>query len=141
MAQYNLEMCRRLKIHCENGKSLESFPAHIGVSPKVIEDWFHQYPEFKEAVETAPCWELYYWEMNLIHALKNLDKDSINISKVKIEKLSKVVSSPTRKNTYSNLRENKTSNQISASSGDLIKDLSLLLNSDPDRKSLKSRRN
>lgn len=140
MVEYSPELCDKLKIHCETGKSLESFPARIGVSPKLIEEWFHEYPEFKEAVETAPCWELYYWEMALITALTRGDRESINISKVKLEKLSKLVTSPSRKNTYSNLKEQKGSKNNSISSGDLVKDLSLLLR-ESDKKTFKGKRN
>lgn len=123
---YSRELCEKLKIHCKNGKSLESFCAHIGVSPKIIEDWYLEYPEFKESVEMAPCYELYYWEMELIRALTNKDKEVITVARTKLEKLSKFVTSPSRKTTYSGLKEPKASKENKASTGDLVQDYTLL---------------
>lgn len=134
--QYSPEICDKLKVHCENGKSLESFCAHIGVSPKIIEEWFLEYAEFKEAVEMAPCYEMYYWEMELIRALGRADRETINVAKGKLERLSKLVSSPSRKNTYSNLKEPKASKNAVASSGDLVEDFTLLFGDTKNKKAI-----
>lgn len=123
---YSPEICDKLKIHCENGKSLESFCAHIGVSPKIIIKWYEDYPEFKEAVELAPCLEIYYWEMTLIRALARGEKESINVSKSRLEKLEKYVMSPLKKNTYKNLKEPKLTADTMSSTGDLVQDFDLL---------------
>lgn len=127
MTSYKPDFCSRLKVHCENGKSLESFCAAINVSPKVITEWYLEYPEFREAVEMAPCLELLYWEMQIIGALAKGDKESIAVAKNRLDHLAKYVVSPLKKNTYSDLKELNPNKQHIAS-GDLVKDLNLLMN-------------
>ena len=125
MVNYKPEFCEQLKRHCENGKSLESFCAVLRISPKVISEWYLEYSEFKEAVEMAPCLELLYWEHTLIRAIERRDKDSINLAKSRLDNLAKYVISPLKKNTYIDLKETNQNKQV-ATSGDLVKDLSLL---------------
>ncbi len=125
MTAYDNRYCEQLKVHCENGKSLESFCAVLRVSPKVMTEWFLEYPEFQEAVEMAPCIELLYWEMTMVRAMQHKDKESMNIAKSKIDYLSKLVTSPIKKNTFNDLKEVNVQKQ-SSSSGDLVKDLYLL---------------
>lgn len=122
---YKPDLCEKLKIHCENGKSLESFCAVIRVSPKVITEWYLEYPDFKEAVEMAPCLELYFWEATMIRALTNKDKESLLVAKSKLDNLSKYVISPLKKNTYNDLKDTSNNKQV-LSSGDLVKDMNLL---------------
>jgi len=125
MTSYKPEYCEQLLTHCDSGRSLESFCALIRVSPKVIEDWYAEHTEFKEAMEMAPCLELLYWEMTMVRALQNRDKDSINVAKSKLDQLSKYVVSPLKKLTYKNLKESDVNKSVT-SSGDLVRDWKLL---------------
>lgn len=126
MTFYKEDYCEQLKIHCENGKSLESFCAVLRVSPKIISEWYNDHFEFREAVDMAPCLELLYWEMTMVRALQNKDKESINVAKSKLDNLSKYVISPLKKNTYVDLKETNI-NKSTTSSGDLVKDYRLLM--------------
>jgi len=127
MAAYKPEYCERLRNHCENGRSLESFCALEGVrvSPKTISEWYNEHPEFRDAVDMAPCLELLYWEMQMTTALVNKEKETINVAKSKLDNLSKYVISPLKKNTYSDLKENTLSTS-NISSGDAVKDFHIL---------------
>lgn len=125
MFDYDPLQCENIKLHCQSGKSLESFCAKIGVSPKTINQWYLEYPEFKEAVEMCPCIELLYWEEQLICALEKRDKDSLSIIKSRIDNLLKYVTSPIKKETYNDFKEDTSISKIKGS-GDLIKDFNLL---------------
>src|SRR5271165_7575344 len=125
MVDYRPEFCERLILHCENGKSLESFCATLRISPKVISEWYMEYPDFKEAVEMSPCLELLYWEQEMVKALRDRDKETIGVAKNRLDNLAKYVVSPLKKNTYITLKESDQNKQ-SMTSGDLVKDLTLL---------------
>ena len=127
MFDYSPEQCDAIKFHCKNGNSLESFCAKIGVSPKVINEWYQEYPDFKEAVEMCPCLELYYWENELKKALENCEKEVLPLIKSRIDILLKYVTSPIKKETYSNFKEDTSKSVKQKSTGDLIKDYHLLL--------------
>ena len=122
---YKPSYCLSIKDHCRLGKSLESFCASVGVSPKVINQWYNEYPDFKDAIEMAPCLELLYWEEQLLLCLEKRDRDSLQIIKSRIDNLMKYVASPIKKETYNNLRE-EVGQQKVKSTGDLIKDFNLL---------------
>jgi hypothetical protein len=125
MSLYKPEYCEQLLTHCDSGRSLESFCALIRVSPKVISEWYNDFTDFKEAVDMAPCLELLYWEMTMVRALQNRDKDSINVAKSKLDHLAKYIVSPLKKSTYGDLKENNINKSVK-STGDLVKDLDLL---------------
>lgn len=127
MRTYKHEYCEQLRIHCENGKSLESFCAALGVSPKIISEWYNEHQEFQDAVDMAPCLELLYWEMTMVRALNNKDKESIMVAKSRLDNLYKCVTSPLKKNTYSDLKENPTNKKMFKSTGDLVSDYRLLI--------------
>ncbi len=125
MTFYDSRVCEELKAHCKKGKSLESFCALIGISPRVMTEWYHSYPEFQETVEMAPCLELLYWEEVLASALETKDKDYMSTARYKIEYLSKFVTSPIKKDTFNDLRDVNSKKQ-NKTSGDLVKDFALL---------------
>jgi hypothetical protein len=128
MLEYHPAQCEKLRLHCTNGKSLESFCASIGVTPNTILQWYSDFPDFRETVEMAPCLELYYWEQRLLEAIERGDKDIIIVIKSRIDNLMKYVVSPIKKETYSNFKEDISTATKIQSSGDLIKDLEILLN-------------
>jgi hypothetical protein len=126
MFDYTPEQCENIMFHCKEGKSLESFCATIPVSPKVINQWYQDYPEFKEAVEMCPCLELLYWEEALLKAIETRDVSFMNIIKSRIDNLLKYVTSPIKKETYNNFKEDISTSKTK-STGDLVKDFNLLI--------------
>lgn len=127
MTMYDSRFCQLLKDHCGAGRSLESFCATpaICVSPKIMTEWYHQYEDFRDAVELAPCLELMYWEMYLGVALAHKDKEAIYVSKSRIDHLMRHITSPITKNTFNDLKEAPEKKKTSTS-GDLVRDLYLL---------------
>lgn len=123
--KYCSDHCDELKSHCKNGKSLESFCARIDVPPKIITEWYFEYPEFKEAVEMAPCIELLYWEEQLSICLDKNKVEFVNVIKSRIDNLLKFVTSPIKKTTYNELKENDVPVKIKQSD-DLLRDFKLL---------------
>jgi hypothetical protein len=125
MTDYKPEYCDKLRQHCENGMSLESFCASIKVSPQTIEDWYDRYEEFQSIMQMAPCLELYYWEQTLLTAIYQKNKEGILVAKSRIDTLSKYVTSPLKKSTYTNLKDTRTK-KSSGSSRDALNDFALL---------------
>jgi hypothetical protein len=127
MSSYKPEYCKKLKEHCENGNSLESFCAKINVSPKAITEWYEMHEDFQHMLEMAPCLELYYWEQALLTAMHQKNKEGMLISKSRIDALSKYVTSPLKKETYTGLKEHKKT-QTFGNSKDALNDYFLLQN-------------
>lgn len=129
MTTYKTEYCEKLRLHCSNGKSMESFCALINVSPQTVEDWYDQHDDFKHMMQMAPCLELYYWESILLTAIEHKNKESILVSKSKIDSLNKFVTSPLKKSTYINLKDDRKKTASTASSTrDALEDFKLLDN-------------
>lgn len=125
MTIYKPEYCTRLKEHCENGNSLESFCAAINVSPKLIGEWYDLHEEFQNMLEMAPCLELYYWERELLTHMHLKNKEGMLIAKSRIDSLSKYVTSPLKKETYNSLKEHRKSPHAGTSK-DALEDFRLL---------------
>lgn len=125
MTTYKSEYCEKLKTHCANGMSLESFCASLKVSPQTIEDWYDLHEDFQNMMQMAPCLELYYWEQSLLTAIHQKNKEGILVSKSKIDSLSKYVTSPLKKSTYSNLKGTRKKTDT-GSTKDALDDFALL---------------
>jgi len=125
MKEYSPNHAIDLKNHCREGKSLETYCAHIGVTPAIISHWYNEYYDFKEAVEMAPCLELLFWEESLLTALNNNQKEFATVIKSRIDTLMKVVISPIRNDIYSSLKDDDKKKLIKKSE-DLLNDFRLL---------------
>lgn len=90
-SDYRPEYCDLVIERAKEGKSLESFAAHINTSRTSLFRWRQEYPEFEEAVQIAKLHQLDWWENRaleiasgeikgnhvlVIFALKNVGSDT-----------------------------------------------------------------
>ena len=63
------------------GKSTEAIGATLGVGPATLYRWRDEFPEFREALDTAKEYELLWWEdIAQTHMIENRESDKINAS-------------------------------------------------------------
>ena len=63
------------------GKSTEAIGATLGVGTATLYRWRDEFPEFREALETAKEYELLWWEdIAQTHMIENRESDKINAS-------------------------------------------------------------
>jgi hypothetical protein len=127
MFEYSKKQCEAIMNHCASGKSLESYCAKIRVSPKTINHWYQEHPEFKEAVEMCPCLELLFWEERLLDAMEKKEEGTypLGIIKSRIDNLMKYVTSPIKKETYNDFKEDNQQAKIRRND-DMLEDFNLL---------------
>jgi transposase-like protein len=63
------------------GKSTEAIGATLGVGTATLYRWRDEFPEFREALDTAKEYELLWWEdIAQTHMIENRESDKINAS-------------------------------------------------------------
>ena len=63
------------------GKSTEAIGATLGVGTATVYRWRDEFPEFREALDTAKEYELLWWEdIAQTHMIENRESDKINAS-------------------------------------------------------------
>jgi hypothetical protein len=81
--QYEPKYAYYLIEHCQQGRSIITFPASYCLTFKQVESW-KQHDEFNQAILLAVSYELMHWEMKLS---MSKDRDDIAIAKLRLEQI------------------------------------------------------
>lgn len=82
--EYKQEYAYYLLEHCQQGRSIITFPASYCLPFRLMQRWKEQHAEFAEAIQLAVSYELMYWESQLEFAR---DRDAIVVSKFRLDQI------------------------------------------------------
>lgn len=78
---YDPAYCEKVIELGKLGKSTEAIGAMLGVGTATLYRWRDEHSEFREALDLAKDFELYWWEEQAqLHMLENKESDKLNAS-------------------------------------------------------------